>query len=131
VLTALGLDYIPLAGLAKRNEEIYLHGRSRPINLPEGDPALRVLQYVRDETHRFATGFNKKMRQKDSRFSILEGIPGIGPSKSRKLIQSFGSLEEIGRQSEQKLKEAAGLRSDSVKALLAEIHRNKNLEKNS
>ncbi|MDC7226078.1 MAG: excinuclease ABC subunit UvrC [Spirochaetales bacterium] len=123
VLTALGLEYIPLAGLAKRNEEIYLNGRNKPINLPEGDPALRVLQYVRDETHRFATGFNKKMRQKDSRFSVLEGIPGIGPSKSRKLIQAFGSLEEIGKQSEEKLKETAGLRSETIKALLEEIHK--------
>ena len=130
VLAALGLEYIPLAGLAKRNEEIYLHGKSRPINLPEGDPALRVLQYVRDETHRFATGFNKKMRQKDSRFSVLEAIPGIGPAKSRKLIQSFGSLEEIGRQEEAVLKKTAGLREETVRALLDEIGR-KNLEENA
>ena len=126
VLTALGLEYIPLAGLAKRNEEIYLRGRNRPINLPEGDPALQVLQYVRDETHRFATGFNKKMRQKDSRFSVLESIPGIGPAKSRKLIQSFGSLEEIGRQSEVSLKKAAGLSDTSIRALMEQISRLKN-----
>lgn len=122
VLTALGLDYIPLAGLAKKNEEIYLYGRSRPINLPEGDPGLQVLQYVRDETHRFATGFNKKMRQKDSRFSILESIPGIGPSKSRKLIQAFGSLEDMGRQTEELLKETAGISTITVRALLKEIN---------
>ena len=122
VLTALGLDYIPLAGLAKRNEEIYLHGCSRPINLPDGDPALKILQFVRDETHRFATGFNKKMRQKDGRFSVLESVPGIGPSKSRKLIQTFGSLEEMGRQTEARLKSAAGLSAETVKALLKEIN---------
>ena len=121
VLTALGLDYIPLAGLAKRNEEIYLHGRSKPINLPEGDRALQVLQYVRDETHRFATGFNKKMRQKDGRFTVLEGIPGIGPSKSRKLIQTYGSLEKMARIPEDELRSSAGLTSSAVKALLEEI----------
>ncbi len=124
VLTALGLDHIPLAGLAKRDEEIYLSGRSKPINLPEGDPALKVLQYVRDETHRFATGFNKKMRQKDSRFSMLEAVPGIGPSKSKKLIQSFGSLENMARQSEESLKEAAGLTKHAAKLLYEELQKN-------
>ncbi len=121
VLTALGLDYIPLAGLAKRDEEIYLSGSSRPINLPEGDPALQVLQYVRDETHRFATGFNKKMRQKDSRFSLLESVPGIGPAKSRHLIQKFGSIEEMKKQDIGSLRKAAGLTEAAAKALIEEL----------
>ncbi|MDC7125232.1 MAG: excinuclease ABC subunit UvrC [Spirochaetales bacterium] len=121
VLTALGLDYIPLAGLAKRNEEIYFYGRSKPINLPEGDPALQVLQFVRDETHRFATGFNKKMRQKDSRFSLLESIPGIGPAKSKKLLQTFGSLDKMRLQDKDSLKAAAGLTNESVEHLMEVI----------
>ncbi len=122
VLAALGLEYIPLAGLAKRNEEIYLSGKSKPIVLPAGDPALRVLQYVRDETHRFATAFNKKMRQKDGRFSVLESVPGIGPSKSRKLIQTFGSLDDILKQSDEALRTAAGLNAATVDALRAAIN---------
>ena len=125
VLTALGLEQIPLAGLAKKNEEIYLSGKAKPILLPEGDPGLKVLQYVRDETHRFATGFNKKMRKKDSRFSLLEGVPGIGPAKSRKLIEKFGSLEAMKTKSEQELKEAAGLTDAAVNALSEVLNRKK------
>jgi len=123
VLSALGLDDIPLAGLAKQNEEIYLHGRPGVINLPDGDEALKVLQYVRDETHRFATGFNQKLREKDSKFSLLEGIPGIGPVRSRKLLETYGSLETIGSCTPEELHAAAGLPRDAAEALLAELNK--------
>lgn len=122
VLEALGLEDIALVGLAKRDEEIYMSGRPGVINLPEGDPALRVLQYVRDETHRFATGFNQKLREKDSRFSLLEGIAGIGPSRSRKLLETYGSLETIGSCTPEELRTAAGISPESAAALLKKIN---------
>ena len=125
VLDALGLGYLPLAGLAKRNEEIYLPGRRGAITLPEGDPGLKVLQYVRDETHRFATGFNRKLRQKDSRFSIIDSVPGIGPVRSRKLIEHFGSLSKIGGATEEELKTAAGIPRAAAAKLLKKINENK------
>lgn len=128
ILTALGLDYIPLAGLAKKNEEIYLSGRPGPISLPEGDPALRVLQYVRDETHRFATGYNKRMRQKDGRLSLLEAVPGIGPAKSRRLIQAYGSLDEMEKQPIEELRKTAGLTEESAEQLINAIRQNKQTE---
>ncbi|MBI9107106.1 MAG: excinuclease ABC subunit UvrC [Spirochaetales bacterium] len=121
VLSALGLDDIPVAGLAKQNEEIYLHGRPGVVNLPAGDPALRVLQYVRDETHRFATGLNQKLREKDSRFSLLEGIAGIGPSRSRKLLETYGSLETIGSCTPEELRTAAGISPEAAEALVTKI----------
>lgn len=118
VLTALGLDYIPLAGLAKRNEEIYLYGNPSSIDLPEGDSGLKLLQFVRDETHRFATGLNKKMRQKDGRFSLLESISGIGAVKSKKLLEKYGSLEKIAKASAEDLKKETSLSDEGVKELI-------------
>jgi len=94
VLTALGLD-IPIVGLAKKEEELFLPHTSDPILLPRGSSALRVLQAVRDETHRFATGFNQKLRSKVLKLTTLEGVPGIGPSRSQKLLKEFGGLEEL------------------------------------
>ena len=121
VLEALGLEDIPVAGLAKQNEEIYLHGRRGVINLPDGDPALRVLQYVRDETHRFATGFNQRLREKDGRFSLLESVPGIGPVRSRKLLEKYGTLETIASCTPEELHTAAGLSPGVAGALLEAI----------
>ena len=94
ILQALHLN-IPLAGLAKKEELIFLPGEKDPIDLPEGDRALRILQHVRDETHRFATGHNKKLRKKTLSLSSLENIPGIGPKRSRKLLTGFGSMEKL------------------------------------
>ncbi len=94
VLTALGLD-IPLVGLAKREEELFLPHTTDPILLPRGSSALRVLQAVRDETHRFATGFNQKLRSKVLKLTTLEGVPGIGEKRSQRLLKEFGGLEEL------------------------------------
>ena len=94
VLSALGLD-IPIVGLAKKEEELFLPHTSDPILLPRGSSALRVLQAVRDETHRFATGFNQKLRSKVLKLTTLEGIPGIGQRRSQRLLKEFGGLEEL------------------------------------
>jgi excinuclease ABC subunit C len=94
ILEALGVDS-DLAGLAKRNEEIYLPGRSEPVILPRDSPALRVLVAVRDETHRFATSLNQKLRASDLKFGVLEAIEGVGPARARKLMREFGSLDLI------------------------------------
>jgi excinuclease ABC subunit C len=94
VLQALGIE-IPIVGLAKREEELFLPHASDPILLPRGNSALRVLQAVRDETHRFATGFNQKLRSKVLKLSTLEGVPGIGEKRSQRLLKEFGGLEEL------------------------------------
>ncbi|MBT3273174.1 MAG: excinuclease ABC subunit UvrC [Spirochaetales bacterium] len=95
VLDALGLDNVPVAGLAKREEEIFLPSQNEPCRLPETSPALKVLQRVRDESHRFATSFNRRLRQKDVKLTRLSEIPGIGEVRSKRLIQTFGSLDNI------------------------------------
>ena len=94
VLETLGLK-IPVVGLAKREEEIFLPHTSEPVLLPRGSPALRVLQAVRDETHRFATGFNQLLRSKQLKLTTLESVPGIGEKRSRALLKEFGSLEAL------------------------------------
>ena len=109
ILDAIGFTDIPVAGLAKQNEEIFLPGRSDPILLPEGNEALRILQAVRDETHRFATSLNQKLRQKSVKAETLESIPGIGPARSRKLLMTFGSLDELAAAEPAAVAEAAGI----------------------
>jgi excinuclease ABC subunit C len=94
VLDALGAD-IPIAGLAKEDEEIYRPGNSTPIRLPRRSDALRLLQRVRDETHRFATTRNQRLRTKENTTLIFESLPGIGPKKAVKLLEKFGTLEDL------------------------------------
>jgi excinuclease ABC subunit C len=94
ILDLLSLD-IPIVGLAKREEEVFVPGQSNPIVLPLDNPGLRVLVAVRDEAHRFATTFQRALRKKDATFSLLEEAPGIGPVRSAKLLEEFGSLDGI------------------------------------
>lgn len=94
VLDAFNLN-IPLVGLAKREEELWLPQAKAPIRLSERSEALKVLQHVRDETHRFATGLNQKLRSKDLVLPNLEAVPGIGPRRAARLIEHFGSLKAI------------------------------------
>ena len=121
VLSALGLD-IPLAGLAKKEELIFLPGEKDPIDLPEGDRALRILQHVRDETHRFATSHNQKRRKKTLTLSSLENIPGIGPNRSKKLLTAFGSMEKLYAAAADEIAGSAGISleaAEMVKMYLA------------
>ena len=110
VLEALELsDRVSLAGLAKKDEEVWLPGAARPVRLPDGDPGLRILQHVRDETHRFATAHNRRLRGRELSLSTLEGVPGIGPAKSARLITSFKSLEGIYDRSAAEIAKTAGV----------------------
>jgi excinuclease ABC subunit C len=108
ILEALGVDS-DLAGLAKRDEEIYLPGRADPVVLPRDSPALRVLVAVRDETHRFATGLNQKLRASELRFGVLEEIEGVGPARARRLMREFGSLEMVAAAGIEGLAKAGGM----------------------
>ena len=76
-------------------EEIFLPDQAEACRLPETSPALKVLQRVRDESHRFATNFNKRLRQKDVRLTNLTSLPRIGEIRSKKLMQRFGSVANI------------------------------------
>jgi len=123
ILRALELDHLPVAGLAKRNEEIFLPGRSHPVVLPATSPALRVLQSARDESHRFATGFNRRLRSKRVGLSLLESVHGIGRARSRRLLEVFGSVEALRAESPETIASRAGITRETAATLLAHLAR--------
>ncbi len=122
VLDSLGLD-IPIVGLAKRDEELYLPGSSTPARLPRRSDALRLLQRVRDETHRFATSKNQRLRTKENTRLAFESLPGIGAKRAAALLSRYGSLESLlsAAKDENGLAELAGtarVGTESARAIL-------------
>ncbi|RPJ09520.1 MAG: excinuclease ABC subunit UvrC [Spirochaetaceae bacterium] len=95
ILRTLDLGDVPIAGLAKLHEELFVPGKTDPILLPLTSPALRVLVAVRNESHRFATTFHKLLRDKELAGSFLEKAKGVGKKKAAMLLTQFGSLEKI------------------------------------
>jgi excinuclease ABC subunit C len=95
VLQDLGLDYIPAVGLAKQAEEVYQPERLHPLVLDPTSPALHTLQRIRDEAHRFAITYHKKLRTKRTIQSVLDTIPGIGPSIRTSLLKTLGSARRV------------------------------------
>jgi excinuclease ABC subunit C len=121
VLTGLGMEDIPTIGLAKKKEEIFLPGREDPLVLDEASPSLRILEAVRNESHRFATKINKKKRARRVSLTLLEGIEGIGQSRSKRLMTVFGSLEAIMGATVEDLQRRAGLPRETAATLLARL----------
>ena len=95
VFAELGLDDIPLAGLAKEREELFLPGRSEPILLPQTSAALYLVQRLRDEAHRFAITYHRDLRAKASIRSAFDELPGVGPKRKRALLRVFGSAKRV------------------------------------
>jgi excinuclease ABC subunit C len=91
----LGVSFVPTAALAKENEAVFVPEVAEPILLPRNSPALFLLQRVRDEAHRFALGYHRKLRRRQSLLSTLDSVPGIGPKRKRALIRRFGSIGAI------------------------------------
>lgn len=94
-LKEAGLGDLPLASLAKREEEIYLPGRETPLRLPRRNPALRLLQRARDEAHRYGVTYSRARRSARTITSALLDIPGVGPSRRTVLLTTFGSLAGV------------------------------------
>ena len=93
VLDELGLDEIPIAGLAKEREELFLPGRPDPVVLPATSPALYLVQRIRDEAHRFAITYHRDLRRKAAVRSAFDDLPGVGPVRRRALLRTFGSAQ--------------------------------------
>jgi excinuclease ABC subunit C len=100
---------LPIAGLAKENEELFLPGQSQSILLPRDSQALFLVQRVRDEAHRFAVTFHRERRSKSAFKSSLDDIPGVGPKRRRALIRHFGSLRAVKEASEADLAAVDGI----------------------
>jgi excinuclease ABC subunit C len=118
VLDELGIE-CDVAGLAKRDEEIWLPRAKEPIRLSKRSEALKVLQFVRDETHRFATGLNQKLRSKDLFLPALETVEGIGPKRAAVIMKTFGSLERIAAASAEEIAEKCSIPEAPAKAVRA------------
>ena len=94
-LEALGLDFIPVVGLAERNEEIVFPDDRPNLVLDKADPALRILIALRDECHRFATSANQRMRSRDAGFALLQSIEGVGIKRAERIMKECGSIEGV------------------------------------
>jgi excinuclease ABC subunit C len=121
VLSGLGLSDIPVVGLAKKREEIFLPGREEPLLLDEASPSLRILEQVRNESHRFATKISKKRRVKRISLTLLEDVPGIGQTRSRRLMEVFGSIEAILGSTVEEIQKKAALPRETAAMLLARL----------
>lgn len=117
-LQALGAE-VPMFGLAKKQEEIYLPDREEPICLDHHTPELHLVQRIRDEAHRFGITHHRALRGKASIHSQLEDIPGIGPKRRKALLSHFGSLKAIRTASLEELASAPGMSKPAAEAVWA------------
>jgi excinuclease ABC subunit C len=105
----LGLDSIPIVSLAKENEEVFIPGDRKPVYMAKDTPALHILQRARDEAHRFAISYHRRLRRKEGITSALDYISGIGPRRKKALLKKFGSLEAIKDASLDELSQTQGI----------------------
>jgi excinuclease ABC subunit C len=122
VLAAFNLqDEVPLAALAKQEEEIFVPGRSVPILLPRRSEALYLVQRVRDEAHRFANTGHRQRRAKVGVASILDSVPGVGPRRRKTLLTHFGSLEELRKATAEEIASVPGIPLEVAQAVKAHL----------
>ena len=119
VLREAGLGEIPVIGLAKREEEIFLPGQRTPVRLPRSAPGLQLLQRVRDEAHRFAVTYHRQLRTRKMRSDPLAQIPGLGAKKRQALLEHFGSLQRVLDADAERMTEVAGIGPKLAAAIVA------------
>lgn len=117
-LKKLNLDDLPVIGLAKRLEEVFIPSISDPIVIKKTSPALILLKRIRDEAHRFAITFNRKVRTKRTIKSALDDIKGIGPAKRQLLLKTFGSVERIKQAKPEELSSIKGITPELADLIL-------------
>jgi excinuclease ABC subunit C len=120
-LDELGIDDIPVCGLAKRLEEVWLPGQDDPVILPRTSEALYLLQRVRDEAHRFAITHHRSRRSKSMVESILDDVPGLGEVRRKALLRRFGSLRKLRAATVQEIAEVPGIGAKTADAIMAAL----------
>ena len=103
VLQKIDLTNLPIIGLAKRLEEVFLPNQNEPVQLPRTSSGLRLMQQIRDEAHRFAVTFHRSVRTKRIIQTELEMIQGIGKKRAEKLLKTFGSVQGVRTATEEQL----------------------------
>jgi excinuclease ABC subunit C len=126
-LAKLRLSNIPIIGLAKEFEEIYLPGQPEPIRLDHNTGALKLLQRVRDESHRFANTYNAQLRLKRISESILDEFPGIGERRKAALLKKFGSVQRLRLATLEQIAEVPGFGGKAAQELKAFLDARSNI----
>ncbi len=116
-LTKLGLEKIPVIGLAKEFEEIYLPGKSEPLRLGLEHPATKLLQRIRDESHRVANSYNAQLRLKRISESVLDEFPGIGERRKQALLKKFGSVQRLRTATVEEISQVPGFGGKAAEEL--------------
>jgi excinuclease ABC subunit C len=119
----LGITDVPVTGLAKRFEELFLPGRTAPVVLPRRSQALYLVQRIRDEAHRFAITYHRDLRGRRALRSELDGIPGIGPGRKKALLRRFGSVRRIREASLDEVAATPGISREIAERLKAYLAR--------
>jgi excinuclease ABC subunit C len=122
-LTDLGLDDIAVIALAKKEEAVYVPGRPEPVRLDRRNRALHLLQRIRDEAHRFAVRYNRKLRSKRTLRSDLSDIPGIGPGRQTALLRRFGSLKGVREATREEIARVPGFSEALASRILTYLGR--------
>jgi excinuclease ABC subunit C len=121
VVQTLGLTDFDIAALAKREEEIFRPDEPNPFILQKSSPSLFLLQRVRDEAHRFAVEYQRKLRSRQLKTSVLDGIPGLGEKRKEELLRRFKSVERISKLTAEELAEAPGISVDFARKILDQL----------
>jgi excinuclease ABC subunit C len=124
-LQRLGLHGLPVIGLAKQREEIFMPGNSRPLVLPHESGALKLLQRIRDEAHRFANTYNALLYRRRMRESLLDECPGMSPARKQLLLGEFGSVARIRRATAAQIAALPGISLKSASAILEALQRSR------
>jgi excinuclease ABC subunit C len=114
---------VAVIALAKREEEVFVPGRSQPILLDRHDPGLQLLQRIRDEAHRFAVTFHRQKRDTRAFASIFDTLQGIGPSRRRAILHHFGSADRFLAASQEELEAVPGLPAKTARSVFGQLHR--------
>jgi excinuclease ABC subunit C len=122
VLEELGLEEISVAALAKRFEEVYVPAEPEPVRIARDSEALYLLQQVRDEAHRFAITYHRQLRQKKMTKSVLDEVPGLGPTRRSRLLKEFGSVKKLRERSLEELTALAWLPDRVGRDLYERLH---------
>ncbi|RME29484.1 MAG: excinuclease ABC subunit UvrC, partial [Candidatus Zixiibacteriota bacterium] len=120
-LQSLGMTEQPVIALAKRLEEVFLPGRSEPVTIGRSSPALMLLKRIRDEAHRFAVSYNRKVRAKRTITSGLDSVPGVGPARRQALLQAFGSVERVAAATVEELTALRGISPKLAQTILRHL----------
>ncbi|MEQ8834456.1 MAG: excinuclease ABC subunit UvrC [Miltoncostaeaceae bacterium] len=122
-MAAAGVEGVPVIGLAKQREEVFLPGRRDPVLLPERSAALRTLQQIRDEAHRFALRHHRGRRGRGMTESVLDALPGVGPARKGAILRHFGSAERMMAATRDELTAVPGLPDRVARSIYDHLHR--------